>query len=64
MISAETVLNIIQENNIEVLKGVIPDISYELINKKYVKNVDKIPYIKRIIKNYEKKEKQIEKIIN
>ena len=62
MISAETVLNIIQENNIEVLKNVIPDVAYNLIVKKYIKNNDKIPYLKKLIKKYENKEKKNMKI--
>lgn len=60
MISADTVLNIIQENGLEAIKDVIPDIAYDLIEKKYIKNANKLPYLKEIIKNYTKKKQREE----
>ena len=61
MLSAETVLNIIEEDNLELLKKIIPPTAYELIVKKYSKE-ESIPYLKRIVKKYENKQKIINEI--
>jgi len=61
MISAETVLNIIAENGVEILKDILPGQAYELIKKKYT-NETGLPYLKTLIKKYEKKNKSIKKI--
>ena len=61
--SAETVLNIIEEHNVEKLKHVIPDIAFDLIKKKYCKETQ-IPYLKQLIKKFEKKEKALNEKIN
>lgn len=62
MLSANTVLHIIEENGIEQLKKIIPIEAYQLIKKKYIDNVEQIPYLKKIIKKYETKQKKISKI--
>ena len=62
MISANTILNIIDENGIDSIKGSIPNIAYQLIKKKYVDNKDELPYLKKIIKSYEQKKKDNENI--
>lgn len=60
MIKAQTVLNIIEEGNIEVLKNILPQDAYALIVKKYVNN-DK-PFIKKVVKKYEQKRRIIERM--
>lgn len=62
MISADTVLNIISENNLELLKNVLPDTSYELIKRKY--EISHLPYLKTIVKKQEQKQKVVNEIKN
>jgi len=62
MISANTVLNIIEESGVERLKGILPMKAYELIKKKYSKDSD-VPYLKLLIKKHEKNERIIKRKI-
>ena len=56
MISADTVLNILQEGGITEIKDILPEQAYLLIKKKYIDNkYDGKPYLKYVIKKYEKK---------
>lgn len=62
MITGETVLNIINETGIESLKTILPKESYELIKKKYNKD-NQLPYLKQVIKKFDRKNKDQQKII-
>ena len=62
MITGETVLNIINETGIESLKTILPREAYDLIKKKYGKD-KQIPYLKQIIKQFERKNKDQQKLI-
>ena len=62
MISANTVLNIINESGTERLKGILPSKSYELIKRKYERKTE-LPYLKELIKKHEKNEKMMIKQI-
>ena len=62
MISADTVLNIINENGMDILKSILPEKAYELIKKKYDKEPGELIYLKELVKKYEKKNKAIKKV--
>ena len=62
MITGETVLNIINETGIESLKTILPKEAYELIKKKYDKD-NQLPYLKQVIKKFERKNKDQQKLI-
>lgn len=62
MITGETVLNIINETGIESLKTILPKEAYELIKKKYNKE-NQLPYLKQVIKKFDRKNKDQQKII-
>lgn len=62
MITGETVLNIINETGIESLKTILPKEAYELIKKKYNKD-NQLPYLKQIIKKFDRKNKDQQKMI-
>lgn len=62
MISANTVLNIINENNLELLKSILPDTAYELIKRKY--EINHLPYLKTIVKKQEQKQKIVNELKN
>lgn len=62
MITGETVLNIINETGIESLKTILPKEAYELIKKKYNKD-NQLPYLKQVIKKFDRKNKDQQKII-
>lgn len=62
MITGETVLNIINESGIESLKTILPKEAYELIKKKYNKE-NQLPYLKQVIKKFDRKNKDQQKII-
>ena len=62
MITGETVLNIINESGIESLKTILPREAYDLIKKKYDKDV-KMPYLKQLIRKFERKNKDQQKMI-
>lgn len=62
MITGETVLNIINETGIESLKTILPKEAYELIKKKYNKE-NQLPYLKQVIKKFERKNKDQQKLV-
>ena len=62
MITGETVLNIINETGIESLKTILPKEAYELIKKKYNKD-NQLPYLKQVIKKFDRKNKDQQKMI-